>query len=69
MARRAPLLAALPACLGAFTNPFEKLSEGGEFEVTWEALPGGAEPGYITGRVFNDTGDGVTAFQANVTCE
>lgn len=69
MARVLLLLASLATCIANFTNPFKNLTEGGKFEVTWDKLPDDSLPAYIAGRVFNSTEDGVTSFQANVSCE
>lgn len=71
MASRVALLLTplLGTCFANFTNPFKDLVEGGKFEVTWDELPGDSLPAYISGRVFNTTGDGVTSFQENISSE
>ena len=58
---------AITVTLADFTTTFENVTHGRRLEVSWERLGPGDTPAYISGRIFNETENGVVSFQANIS--
>lgn len=61
------LACAITSARAAFTNSFDGLTHGRRVEVSWDKLSAGDQPAYLSGRIFNETENGVVSFQANLS--
>lgn len=59
----------ITATLAEFTSSFGDVPQGGSLEIKWEKLAAGSTPAYLSGRIFNETSDGVVSWQANISSE